>query len=83
MNWIDTMSPSGTTTRFSSATQSILSHSPLRLIGMTVRWLIKLQDDRMARIELRSMDEHMLKDIGMTRGQVEEHLQRNHALRQS
>jgi len=57
-----------------TAAYSFLAHSPIRLIGLFFRWLIALQDARMARIQLRTMDARLLKDIGLTRGQVEDHL---------
>jgi len=74
MNWSDTMSHTGGNTRFENTTPTFLSRSPLRLLGEIIGWMIKLQDERVARIQLRTMDEHMLKDIGLTRGQVEDHL---------
>ena len=77
MKWIDTISGSGAGTRLGTPAYSQLAHSPIRLIGSLVRWLIALQDARMARIELRTMDARMLKDIGLTRGQVEDHLRKH------
>lgn len=77
MNWIDTISESGSPARFGGAAQQLFAHSPLRLLGLFFRWLTALQDARVARLQLRSLDEHMLKDIGMTRGQVEDHLRLN------
>jgi len=74
MNWIDTMSASGSYARFGGGTRYMLSHGPVRLIGDFLRRLMKLQDARMTRIQLREMDERMLKDIGLTRGQVDEYL---------
>jgi uncharacterized protein YjiS (DUF1127 family) len=68
------MSHTSGNTRFENSAPTFLSHSPLRLLRDFVGWLIKLQDQRMARIQLRSMDEHMLKDIGLTRGGIEDHL---------
>jgi len=74
MDWSDTMSHAGGNTKFHESAPTFLSQSPLRLFGDFTGWLIKLQDRRMARIQLRAMDEHMLKDIGLTRGQIEDHL---------
>ncbi len=77
MKWIDTMSGSGAGIRLGTAIHSPLAHSPIRLIRSFLRWLIALQDARMAHIQLRTMDARMLKDIGLTRGQVEDHLRKH------
>jgi uncharacterized protein YjiS (DUF1127 family) len=77
MNWIDTMQANSIcesarlkTITLVSETETIFN-APKRLVLSVIHVLLNWHYDRMERTALRNMDEHMLKDIGITQGQAD------------
>jgi uncharacterized protein YjiS (DUF1127 family) len=77
MNWIDTIQTHsiGKSSRLKaislvSETETIFN-APKRVVLSIIHVLLNWHRDRMERTALRTMDEHMLKDIGVTRGQAD------------
>ena len=82
MNWIDTI----TSQSFGKSAQpatvnmvpenrtlaSIVINLPKRVIVSVVRGLLNWHHDNVERAELRGLNEHILRDIGITRGQADE-----------
>ena len=74
MNWIDTISgqPVGKSSRLALASQALnVIMSPKRAVVWLFHGLLDWHRDRAERAVLRGMDERMLKDIGITRGQAD------------
>ena len=77
MNWIDTMQTLsiGKSSRLKAITlvseTETIFNAPKRFVLSVIHVLLNWHHDRMERFALRNMDEHMLKDIGITRGQAD------------
>ncbi|MBT3789873.1 MAG: DUF1127 domain-containing protein [Alphaproteobacteria bacterium] len=78
MNWIDTIHsrPIGKSSRLTAVTMvpktNTILNAPKRVIKSVIHGLMNWHYDRMECEILRGMNEHTLKDVGITRGQADQ-----------
>jgi uncharacterized protein YjiS (DUF1127 family) len=72
MNWSDTISGFGARLVWGASFTDLLLRTPVRAAAAVGRYLMNLQAAHEDRLTLLGLDERMLKDIGVTRGQVHE-----------
>ncbi len=70
MHWSDTISSSGFLSSRRRVVREVLVNLPIRLLAAAWRFIYNLQSAQIERQALLDLDDRMLADIGMTRGQV-------------
>ena len=76
MNWIDTIygQSLGNLSHLMQASPAsvtkLILKAPNRVIKFVLRTILNWHDDRLERAQLLGLSEHMLKDLGISRGQA-------------
>jgi len=72
MNWIDTIHSRPVGKSFRLVLADMIFAAPKRMVVSLVREILNWHRDLVERQQLRDMSEHVLKDVGLTRGQADQ-----------